>query len=240
MNKTWRKLLQENWFKEADEGRAEFLNFTDLDKLFNAFHVSSELLDNKEFTFTPRVPKGPYNDINGMHIEDDFTPRVSIGPTVGMCLKALEGSSGFLYAADFKLIRTDDVELHNLGQKFFPKCVKTLSGPNNTYGPGGFNLLKFAEPIIGKKYPDHSEGGEAYNRRKNWLSSWDAVKEKYMKGCVLVKQRNAGQQSQSPCSILVRLWNITTTEMARSSSPPPLIVSSNMWGKSILLNMVNS
>lgn len=37
----------------------------------------------------PQVPKNPHQDINGDIIEDDFTPRISLGETLEDCLKGL-------------------------------------------------------------------------------------------------------------------------------------------------------
>ncbi len=173
MNKIWRQILKENWFKEAAEGRAEVLDFNALNKLFNAFHVSEKLLNNTKFTFTPRLPRAPYVDQTSNVIEDDFTPRVSIGPTVQKCLEALDTGEGYIYAADFKLIHEDDVELHNLGQKFFPKCVKDLSTPDNKYGKG-FYLSSFLNKLTPKR--------SILDPDPEWPD--EETKQKYMKGCV--------------------------------------------------------
>lgn len=53
-----------------------------LRKHFNVFHLSEKLLAEPTFEFTPRVPRTPLDDKHGNAWEDDFTPRVSLAPSI--------------------------------------------------------------------------------------------------------------------------------------------------------------
>ena len=78
---------------------------------YNYFHLSWNRFvidkDGETFTFTPRVPENPFGWMNGS-IEDDFTPRVSLSPTVKGCLEALpDDSDGRWYVYGTK--QTDNI-----------------------------------------------------------------------------------------------------------------------------------
>lgn len=168
MNNKWRQFLKENWFKEEDEAFPEEeinVSFKFLNSIFKIFHISENFLSKDQFVFQPRIPGSPYQD--GLYnIEDDFTKRISLGPTIEKCLEALGGDlGGFLYAADLRAISDDDESVVNLSKEYFPVCVKNLSTKGNKYGPK-YKLAQFLD----------DEG----------LSSeeWENIKEKYMKGCV--------------------------------------------------------
>jgi DNA ligase-1 len=69
------------------------LDLATLSDDYKYFHLSWDRFvidkDSKSFTFTPRVPENPFGGFGAATIEDDFTPRVSLSPTVKGCLEAL-------------------------------------------------------------------------------------------------------------------------------------------------------
>jgi hypothetical protein len=169
----------ESWFKEERAVSFKFLN-----NLFKVFHISSRLLNPKKFTFTPRIPSNPFEDGRD-RIEDDFTKRISLGPTIEKCIEALSGldEMAFLYAADFRLIPDDDVEVIKLATVYFPTCVKNLSTSSNRYGSKGYKLAHFLD----------YKGIES--------EEWQEIKEKYMKGCVPDSKTTKEMWSLKPVSM---------------------------------------
>ena len=143
------KLLLERWrlFSESEE-ESIVLKWDEVDSIFKIFHLSSvKLGEEDEHEFTPRLPRYPMQDNTGAVIEDDFTPRVSVAPTIRQCYDALmkKDKKLYLYAADSRKLNTDDVKVLDLGAEF-EKCKQRLSSPemNNTYGaqvkPAPFEL----------------------------------------------------------------------------------------------------
>lgn len=143
------KLLLERWrlFAESEE-KSIVLKWDEVDSIFKIFHLSSVKLGAEdEHEFTPRLPRYPMQDNTGAVIEDDFTPRVSVAPTIRQCYDALmkKDKKLYLYAADSRKLNTDDVKVLDLGAEF-EKCKQRLSSPemNNTYGaqvkPAPFEL----------------------------------------------------------------------------------------------------
>jgi hypothetical protein len=143
------KLLLERWrlFSESEE-ESIVLKWDEVDSIFKIFHLSSVKLGTEdEHEFTPRLPRYPMQDNTGAVIEDDFTPRVSVAPTIRQCYDALmkKDKKLYLYAADSRKLSTDDVKVLDLGAEF-EKCKQRLSSPemNNTYGaqvkPAPFEL----------------------------------------------------------------------------------------------------
>ena len=133
------KLLLERWrlFAESEE-ESIVLKWDEVDSIFKIFHLSSVKLGAEdEHEFTPRLPRYPMQDNTGAVIEDDFTPRVSVAPTIRQCYDALmkKDKKLYLYAADSRKLSTDDVKVLDLGAEF-EKCRQKLSSPemNNTYG----------------------------------------------------------------------------------------------------------
>jgi hypothetical protein len=133
------KLLLERWrlFSESEE-ESIVLKWDEVDSIFKIFHLSSvKLGEEDEHEFTPRLPRYPMQDNTGAVIEDDFTPRVSVAPTIRQCYDALmkKDKKLYLYAADSRKLNTDDVKVLDLGAEF-EKCKQRLSNPemNNTYG----------------------------------------------------------------------------------------------------------
>jgi len=133
------KLLLERWrlFAESEE-ESIVLKWDEVDSIFKIFHLSSvKLGEEDEHEFTPRLPRYPMQDNTGAVIEDDFTPRVSVAPTIRQCYDALmkKDKKLYLYAADSRKLSTDDVKVLDLGAEF-EKCRQKLSNPemNNIYG----------------------------------------------------------------------------------------------------------
>lgn len=101
------EIWEDKWKRFLYEGMStEAIDAEELSRIFNFFHVSEHKLSKDNFfTFTPRVPRHPFVDDEGNITEDDFTPRISVAPTVELALEALgEGSLenvdgwGHLYA----------------------------------------------------------------------------------------------------------------------------------------------
>ena len=133
------KLLLERWrlFAESEE-ESIVLKWDEVDSIFKIFHLSSVKLGAEdEHEFTPRVPRFPMQDNTGAVIEDDFTKRVSVAPTIRQAYDALmkKGVKLYLYAADSRKLNTDNVKVLDLGAEF-EKCRQKLSNPemNNIYG----------------------------------------------------------------------------------------------------------
>ncbi len=133
------KLLLERWrlFAESEE-ESIVLKWDEVDSIFKIFHLSSvKLGEEDEHEFTPRLPRYPMQDNTGAVIEDDFTPRVSVAPTIRQCYDALmkKDKKLYLYAADSRKLNTDNVKVLDLGAEF-EKCKERLSNPsmNNMYG----------------------------------------------------------------------------------------------------------
>lgn len=83
-----------------------------LERIFDYFHLSAHKLSKDDsFTFTPRLPRHPYEDDEGNIIEDDFTKRVSVAKTIDDALTSIEGQTKpgewlFVYAG----VGTPDAE----------------------------------------------------------------------------------------------------------------------------------
>lgn len=150
------KLLFENWrkyLKEEAEGETT-VSFGKLDSIFRIFHLSQSVLGGDgDFVFTPRITNKPMTDPDGNVVEDDFTPRVSVGPTVQKCFDALHLSmhsvTGYLYAADVRMDPSDDVRVFDL-QDSFEKCRTKLSSEENEFGER-FRFQKYLNHTFGKE-----------------------------------------------------------------------------------------
>jgi len=130
----------------------------DINNLFRVFHISKDVLGNTSmhgrkkddqpgFTFTPRVTDNPTKDTDGNTVEDDFTPRVSVGPTIEKCFEALnmlQGGSGYLYAAG-GAAPGGDVKVFDL-QDRFENCITKLSSGDNRFG----EMFKFQKYLMSK------------------------------------------------------------------------------------------
>ena len=149
------KLLLERWrlFAESEE-ESIVLKWDEVDSIFKIFHLSSVKLGTEdEHEFTPRVPRFPMQDNTGAVIEDDFTKRVSVAPTIRQAYDALmkKGVKLYLYAADSRKLNTDNVKVLDLGAEF-EKCRQKLSNPemNNIYGaqvkPAPYELQYYLMP----------------------------------------------------------------------------------------------
>lgn len=105
----------------------QMVSYEELANLFHWFHISSIFLGD-QFTFSPRIPRRPARDKNDAIIEDDFTKRVSVAPTIDTAVKALgQKSAGtYVYAIDLKADPSDDVASTDLSKQL-RKCEKVLS-----------------------------------------------------------------------------------------------------------------
>jgi len=196
------KLLLERWriFSESEE-ESIVLKWDEVDSIFKVFHLSSVKLGAEdEHEFTPRLPRYPMQDNTGAVIEDDFTPRVSVAPTIRQCYDALmkKDKKLYLYAADSRKLTTDDVKVLDLGAEF-EKCKKRLSNPemNNTYGaqikPAPFELQYY---LMSKGLdPEYSKPSEL---PRQFMMDW--------KNCV----PDAGQSEVSPTG---EEWVLEPTNM---------------------------
>jgi hypothetical protein len=125
----------------------------DLENLYKYFHISGNYLiendDDKTFIFTAKVPLEPFTDDNMDVIEDDFTPRVSIAPSIKMCLRAISGEYQyyFLYGVDLKNNSSDDIEVINL-KNMLDSCPIIY---DKRYGED-FNLVEWLEALDIKQY----------------------------------------------------------------------------------------
>lgn len=84
---------EEKWKRFLYEGISpQLIDVEKLKKIFGFFHISPAKLSHEDsFTFTPKLPRYPYEDDEGNIIEDDFTSRISVAPDVGNALDAIEG-----------------------------------------------------------------------------------------------------------------------------------------------------
>lgn len=86
-----------------------------MSKGYNFFHISNNLLldeDGKTFTFTPRVPQRPFEDGYGKVIEDNFTKRISLAPTIEQCLDAIRDNVGYVYGININEAKLINLEAH--------------------------------------------------------------------------------------------------------------------------------
>jgi hypothetical protein len=148
--KNFRKLLLD-WKRGIEEAERQeaIISFKEVDRLFKVFHLSVKMLDSEKFEFTPRVPAAPYDDESGNVIEDDFTKRISLGPTIEKCQEALGPGrvrARFVYAADVRDYSKDDIDVVPL-KVFFKGCDTQLSSPDNEYGPD-FNFDDWSDDYV--------------------------------------------------------------------------------------------
>jgi len=127
--------------------------------VFKFFHLSDDKI--RQNKFTPRTPRFPYEDENGNVIEDDFTPRISVAPTILDAEKAIvDLGRKHLYAGDTRRLTTDDIPVYSLTARF-PQCP---SSPGNPYGKR-FNLGTWVGERLDKK--ETPPGCEKYLDERN-------------------------------------------------------------------------
>jgi len=100
--------LQKGWKSYIGEAKQTIIpdriTFEQAESIFKYFHLSWKKLGEDTFTFSARIPNGP------APWEDDFTKRVSLGPTINDCLVA--GADGpYVYAGDLKFTPKDDIPI---------------------------------------------------------------------------------------------------------------------------------
>lgn len=119
------------------------------DNKWNFFHVSTKDLGDK-FTFTPRIPKSPYEDMHGVPIEDTITKRTSWAPSIKKALEALP--SEFYYREKLYVYAVE-----NFSRALVPDFEDCPSGPEgNEYGPG-FIWKKYAEEYLSDEEQEDAE-----------------------------------------------------------------------------------
>lgn len=132
-----------------------------LESVFNWFHLSLRKLGRGDYyNFKPIIPKAPWDPI-----EDDFTKRTSLAPTIRKAAKAISNDfRDHIYAADIKGYGGDDVETFDLASNF-QNCPKS---PSNRYGEK-FNMDRWLQHQY-KNNPNLS------TREKrvigDWIASW--------------------------------------------------------------------
>jgi hypothetical protein len=148
------KTFEKFSIKKAGNTTIYKIPMVDLENMYKYFHISEDYLiegdNNKTFTFTTRIPNRPFTDDDMNIIEDDFTPRVSIAPSIKMCLHALPEDGGeelYLYGVDLKNDSSDDIETVNL-KEMLDRCP-VINGEK--YGED-FNLGEWIEALDIKQY----------------------------------------------------------------------------------------
>lgn len=111
----------------------------ELEDIFKWFHLSSVQLGEEDYyKFTPRLPSEPWTPI-----EDDFTKRISLAPSIRSAVKALDGTwREHIYAADIKGYSGDNIKTIDLVDAF-NDCPQS---PGNNYGPN-FSLPKWIQHL---------------------------------------------------------------------------------------------
>lgn len=121
--------------------------WTLIEKAVGLYHLSDTFLGEK-VVLTPRIPRTPFEDMNGEIIEDTITPRVSLAPTLSKSFVALGREfefDGFVYGVpnDWEVV----IPWHNDR----PKSPGNPYGPN-PYGPN-FTLEYYLDWLKSKKLP---------------------------------------------------------------------------------------
>ena len=148
-----KSLLDKNKVEEAyefDTSDVDTIPVSQVEEIFKYFHLSANKLNgNNPFTFTKRVPKGPFEN-DGRVIEDDFTKRISLATRIKDATDALNATPTdffYVYAADIESRVGDDVKAIPLDLKF-QICKDNLDTEDNKYGPN-FNFRKFLRQYSG-------------------------------------------------------------------------------------------
>lgn len=183
-------------FEQGSHGTSGLMiSEQDVTRLFKWVHLSANRLGGDRqnmFTFTPRIPLTPSSDRLGDVVEDDFTRRISVAPTISQAAKALGSDylSGFwVYAVDLREDGTDDVAAIDLSQTL-PDCDTDLSyedvtGTMQTYSDDGaeYKLSDWLEQVTDEEYSAPSEMPpdlqkswqgcvpDAYKTEEHWLTS---------------------------------------------------------------------
>lgn len=106
------------------------------------FHLSSKNLGDT-FEFVPRIPRSPFEDNEGVVIEDTITDRTSWAPSVEKAMEAITSDGVFhIYAVENL---PGDVDL----KKEIPKCTKRVGSDKMPYGYD----YSFSD-FVSKKYPN--------------------------------------------------------------------------------------
>ncbi len=134
----------------VEEPKTKWLSVERAESIFKFFHLSANFLDREVFTFTPRIPDTPFEDDHGAIIEDDFTKRISLAPTIKDALNAIAHNPPlYVYAVDFKETSSDDVDVIDVSQ-FDGPSYKTPEGKEQRYNIN-FTLGDYIEDRGGKE-----------------------------------------------------------------------------------------
>jgi hypothetical protein len=116
------------------------INAVNLKKLFKYFHLSSNFVND---VFKAAPPKEPFTDNSGKVIEDDFTKRISLAPSIYDAYQALTNFRQYVYAADIINFGGDDIN-PLVVKKQIKVCKKQLG---QDYGKN----FSFKEWLVGNK-----------------------------------------------------------------------------------------
>lgn len=124
---------------------------------FKYFHLSPGKFSA---TFNPRIPTNTpmSKDKNGDTIEDDFTPRISLAPTI--MLARMAGALGReLYVGDVKQDASDDFNVIELKQEL-PNCPPGYPRGKNV----GDSLKKMLNRLETDTDPSHANDDDAWEK----------------------------------------------------------------------------
>lgn len=113
---------------------------------YKYYHLSSKDL-GEEFTFTPRIPRKPFENEDGDVIEDDFTPRISWARDIEGALQAIPdlGQEFFVYATNDLPGKVDvAAQVQN---------CPAVKQPGNEYDEGDYFSLKKWKDFASKIEP---------------------------------------------------------------------------------------
>lgn len=174
---------------------------------FDHFHLSSKFLGQPTFTFTPRIPPEPFMDGDSV-VEDDFTKRISLAPTINNARDAIKDYGAtyyYVYAVE------DQSHIKRIADNI-DDCPKN---PPKRYGEK-FKLI----PWLKKNEPEELETykakkGHLYNMAPSRLTT--NVKTQF-KGCVPDAEETQEEWSTKPLTMTF-IGTINNTDNVLTLSP---------------------
>ena len=206
----------------------EELSISEANKMFKHFHVSGRFLGDT-FLFTPRIPRAPYQDDNEDVIEDVWTPRVSLAPSINFAAKSLFGFPGqrnspisyalgyYVYAGDNVKLSGDELETISL------KDINCPGSPWNEYRPE-FVWKKYVNWL----YQNHPDKLKALNKDTSNAKMFN-FKDDFSR-CVPDAKKNHEEWALKP-AFMVCIGKIET-----SQSDTITIRTTNEFGKFLEAN----
>jgi hypothetical protein len=154
---------------EDNKPMPNILLYDEAKKMFKYFHLSERALSSTTFDFTPRIPRNTYMDLGGNTIEDDFTKRICLAPSIKMAFKALGASGGdlmgfYVYAGDLKKDPSDDISTIDVSKIEGPSYTNFKTNKQQSYGTNFIfhYYIEDRETKVGEKirslvgrYPQH-------------------------------------------------------------------------------------